>query len=92
MRTYDIGTRMGLRLFQISKPSNTLGFPAANDIKGLSENFLKYEDAIGKELIIDIQAKKGNVPKTITKKISNIIAEGDKDSHINGFIGILELC
>ena len=37
------------------------------------------DEAIKKELIIDLQARKGNVPSSITKKISDIIDEGDRN-------------
>ena len=78
-REYDIGTRMGLMLFTFFEPDKLIGFPAADEYKGYVNNHLISDETINKELIIDIQAKIGIVPSTITKKISDIIAEGNSN-------------
>ena len=70
---------MGLFLFTLHKNDKQIGFPAADEHKGFIYNFLPYEETLNKELIIDLQSKTGNVPRTITKKISDIIAEGEKN-------------
>jgi hypothetical protein len=77
-REYSIGTRQGLRLFRVYQ-NTEIYFPAAGIESNFGENALPYNEAIKKELIIDIQARIGNVPSTTTIKISDIIAEGDKN-------------
>ena len=77
-REYDIGTRQGLRLFRVYR-NTEIYFPAAGIDTHFGENPLPYNESIKKELIIDLQARKGNVPPTITKKILDIIEEGDRN-------------
>jgi len=76
-REYNIGTRQGLRLFRVYQ-NTEIYFPAADIESNFGENALTYNEAIEKELIIDIQARIGNVPSTITKNISDIITEGNR--------------
>ena len=50
-------------------------FPSTGEHKGCSENGLPYNEAINKELIIEIYIRHGQIKQPITKKISDIINE-----------------
>jgi hypothetical protein len=72
-REYDIGTHMGLRLFQVE--NNSILFPAAlaHETSGFVENHRPLDIYRTKKIKIEISFVNGPKPEPYTDKISNIV-------------------
>jgi hypothetical protein len=74
LREIDIPSIAGLRLFRVWE-KDSIFFPSAGEHKDFAENEIQYNEAINKELSIEIYFRYGQIKQPITKKISDIINE-----------------